>query len=144
MCSSDLDSHANHSPSVSNRGVQIDKKQSIYNRLIPFGQGIIRIKPVYGKYLDFEGTNGIILKNLLTGRQYAFSAVGRNNAQNLTSWSKAKYIGLKGILLNVSNDISVNLLSTPNISPVTSENGQYGKHMLRVMSQNYKIGRAHV
>lgn len=110
------------------------------NKYIDFSNGNLVNEPVYGKYLDFGGTNGIILKSLLTGRQYAFSAVGRNSAQNLTSWSQAKYIGLKGILLNVSNDIRVNLLSTPNISPVTRENGQYGKHMLRVVSQNYILG----
>ncbi|WP_181978068.1 hypothetical protein [Solobacterium moorei] len=34
----------NDGPTVSNRGgVQIDKKQSIYHLLVPFGQGIIEI-----------------------------------------------------------------------------------------------------
>ena len=55
------------------------------NKYIDFSNGNLVNEPVYGKYLDFGGTNGIILKNLLTEKQYAFSAIGRNNAQNLTN-----------------------------------------------------------
>ncbi len=115
-------------------------KEGNLNKYLDFSNGNLVDEAVYGTYADFGGANGVILKNLLIGRQYAFSAIARNSSKNLTSWSPTMYVGLKAILLNVSNDISVNLLSTPNISPITREYGQYGKHVLRITSKNYLLG----
>jgi len=129
--------YVNNLENPSNTDIAIKETNS--GKFLDFASGDLTDTPVWGKFLDFGGSNGIQVKSLEIGSQYGFAVQAKNASSIETALSESIYIGTSAILTNVNSSLKAVLVDGSDIDLTNPENGQFGEQDVRVSEGEYLL-----
>ncbi|NMC09280.1 hypothetical protein GYA44_03070, partial [Candidatus Microgenomates bacterium] len=114
-------------------------RESNTNKYLDFTKNILVSTPVWGKFSDFGGVNGIEVRELELGKQYGFAVQAKNSASVETALSESLYIGASAILKNVDSMLKATLVEKTDVDLTNPDNGQYGEKEVRILEGEYLV-----